>query len=359
MKYNNVIYMNGREISAEAPVYFIADIAANHDGDIERAKDLIWLAKKSGADAVKFQHHKVEYYASRSGFEKLGAQIAHQSKWEKPVVEIFKECECDRSWTLELVETAKKAQIDFFTTPYDYDAVELLDSYIPAYKIGSGDVTWHAFIEKIAKKNKPLFLATGASEMGDVERAVEVVLRHNKDLVLMQCNTNYTGSRENFRYINLRVLRSFAEKYPQMILGLSDHSPQHAAVLGAIALGAKVIEKHFTDDNGRNGPDHPFSLNPIVWKEMVERSRELELALGDGVKRVERNEEDARIVQQRSLYFARDMKKGEKVTKECLRMVRPALKEGFKPYEVDSIVGKVLSAPKKSGDIILKKDLEC
>jgi len=121
--------------------------------------------------------------------------MSHQTTWKKSVFEIYKQYECDRDWTGELVKTAKEAKIDFITTPYDTEAVELLDPYIPAYKIGSGDITWTHFIEIIAKKNKPVILATGASNMEDVERAVDVILRHNHQLVLLQCNTNYTGSQ--------------------------------------------------------------------------------------------------------------------------------------------------------------------
>ena len=122
----------------------------------------------------------------------------------------------------------------------------------------------------IAQKGKPVLLATGAATMEDVERAVATVLAYNRKLVLLQCNTNYTGSLENFRFINLRVLETYTIRYPHMVLGLSDHTPGHSAVLGAIALGARVIEKHFTDDNRRIGPDHSFAMNPRTWREMID-----------------------------------------------------------------------------------------
>jgi len=357
MRYENVIHLNEREISAASSVCFIADLAANHDGDIQRAKDLIWLAKEAGADVVKLQHHKAENIVSDLGFKKMGGNIAHQSSWKKSVFEIHKQYECDRNWTEDLVQTAKEAEIDLFTTPYDYEAVDLLDHYLPAYKIGSGDITWIDFIEKIAKKNKPVFIATGASTLEEVDRAVEAVLKHNKQIILMQCNTNYTGSRDNFKYVNLNVLKTFATKYPEMILGFSDHTPGHSAVLGAIALGAKVIEKHFTDDNDRKGPDHVFSLNPMTWKEMVDRSSELELALGDGVKCLEKNEEQAVIVQRRSLYFTRDIKAGDKIQKEDVKCLRPAPENSIKPYEIDGFIGKALNVNKKDGEPFSFEDI--
>ena len=141
--------------------------------------------------------------------------------------------------------------------------------------------------------------------MEEVQRAVDEILRINPQLVLMQCNTNYTASLDNFRHINLRVLRTYAELFPSAVLGLSDHTPGHATVLGSVALGARVIEKHFTDDNRREGPDHPFSMNPQSWREMVERTRELENALGSTQKFVADNEQETVVVQRRCLRATR------------------------------------------------------
>lgn len=358
MKYDNIIYVNGREISIDAPAYFIADIASNHDGDIERAKELICLAKEAGADAVKFQHFKANKIVSDYGFKNLSIKMSHQTTWKKSIFETYKQYECNRDWTEELVQIAKEERIDFMTTPYDIEAVELLNPYIPAYKIGSGDITWTKFIEIIAKKNKPVILATGASNMEDVERAVDVILKYNHQLVLLQCNTNYTGSPDNFKYINLRALQTFSIRYPHMILGLSDHTPYHAAVLGAIALGARVIEKHFTDDNKRKGPDHAFSLNPETWKEMIERSRELELALGSGIKRVEENETDTVIVQRRCLRLVKDIKAGMKIKENDLASLRPAPPGALEPYKLNKIIGKTLTVSKLTGAALFDNDLK-
>ncbi|AZS17581.1 N-acetylneuraminate synthase family protein [Paenibacillus lutimineralis] len=357
MKYENKVVINGREISHDQPVYFIADIAANHDGDLSRAKELIWLAKEGGADAAKFQHFKAEQIVSDYGFRDLQGQMSHQASWDKSVFETFKYFECNRDWNEELALTAKEAGIDFMTTPYDYEAVKLLDQYIPAYKIGSGDITWTDFIEFIAKNEKPVILATGASSMVDVERAVDAVLNFNKQLVLLQCNTNYTGSLENLRHINLNVLKTYAIRYPQMVLGLSDHTPGHSTVLGAIALGARVIEKHFTDDNSRKGPDHPFSMNPKTWGEMVERSRELEAALGNGVKRVEDNEQDTYIIQRRCIRINKHMESGSVINEEDLEYLRPAPVGAILPYDAHKVIGKLLSKSKSKGDALYETDL--
>jgi len=358
MRYDNSIFINKHEISLEAPTYFIADVASNHNGELGCAKELIWLAKEAGADAVKFQHFKANKIVSDYGFKNLGEKIGHQSKWEKSVYEIYEQYECNRSWNEELANTAKEADIDFMTTPYDVEAVEQLDTYIPAYKIGSGDITWIDFIELIAKQDKPVLLATGASDIYDVERAVENILQYNKKIILMQCNTNYTGGLENFRYINLKVLQSYAVKYPNMLLGLSDHTPGHATVLGAIALGARVIEKHFTNDNKRVGPDHAFSMNPQTWKEMIERTRELELALGDGIKRIEGNEIDTILVQRRCIRMVNDLKAGQTITKEDLEYLRPAPEGALEPYYRENVIGKSLKCNKVAGDALYAHDME-
>lgn len=358
MQYDHFVKINGRIVDVNSAVYFIADIASNHNGSLDRAKELIMLAKKAGADAVKFQHFLAEKIVSDYGFKNLGKQAGHQASWEKSVYEVFEEYECARPWTEELVKTCREAGIDFMTTPYDTEAVDLLDKYLPAYKIGSGDITWHSFLEYVALRNKPVLLATGASSMIETELAVECLLRHNPQIVLMQCNTNYTGSSENFKYINLNVLKSFAVRYPDMVLGLSDHTAGHSTVLGAVALGARVIEKHFTDNNSATGPDHAFSMNPQTWKEMVERTRELENALGTGVKIVEKNEEDTVILQRRSLRLKRDMKEGEALAEDDMEALRPAPEGSFSPYQISSLTGRKLNKAKQKGDAVYKYDIE-
>jgi N-acetylneuraminate synthase len=357
MEYNSKVMIGERKISIHHPTYFIADIASNHDGDLNRAKELIWKSKEAGADAVKFQHFMADKIVSDSGFRRIGNNASHQSNWDKSVYEVFKENELDRSWNLELIAEAKKAGIDFFTTPYDFEAVDDICEYLPAFKIGSGDITWIDFIEYIAKKQKPTLLATGASDFTDVKRAVSSITAFNPDIVLMQCNTNYSGGLENFRYINLRVLKSFATMYPNMVLGLSDHTPGHSTVLGAITLGARVIEKHFTDDNERIGPDHSFSMNPVTWSEMVERARELEFALGDGVKVVEENEQETVILQRRGIYLKRKLHKGDILRIEDIDILRPAPINGYFPYELDAILGIPLAKDKAKGEPLFKGDI--
>lgn len=350
-----------RTLAVDAPTYFIADIAANHDGDLERAKALIWAAKEAGADCAKFQHFKAERIVSDRGFKALaagGAQLGHQAKWKKPVFEVYRAYELNREWNEELAATARASGIHFMTTPYDEDAVASVDALVPAWKIGSGDITWVEFIRKVAGTGKPLLLATGASTLADVDRAVRAALAVNHQLVLMQCNTNYTGSLENFRHINLNVLKTYAARYPRVLLGLSDHSPGHATVLGAVALGARAVEKHFTDDNARVGPDHGFAMNPRTWREMVERTRELEAALGDGIKRVEANEVQTAVLQQRCLRARRDLAPGTVLTMDDLEPLRPAPAGAARPYEQSTLLGRRLREARVLGDALSLDDVE-
>jgi sialic acid synthase SpsE len=357
LRYDSVIRIGARQVSLLDASYFIADIASNHDGDLGRAKALIFQAKEAGADAVKFQHFKAERIVSDRGFRTLGGRFGHQASWGKPVVDVYRACEVNRSWNDELAQAASSAGIDFMTTPYDYEAVETVDALVPAFKIGSGDITWTDFIAYVAARGKPVLLATGASSIEDVERAVASALAQNPRFALLQCNTNYTGALENFRHVNLRVLKTYALRYPGMILGLSDHTPGHATVLGAIALGARIIEKHFTDDNGRSGPDHAFSMNPSSWREMLDRARELEAAQGDGIKRVEENERETVVLQRRCLRLIRDMPAGAKLAADDVEPLRPAPAGALAPYQLDAAVGRRLLVAKQRGDELYSIDL--
>ncbi len=347
-----------KEIGGVNPVYFIADIAANHDGDINRAKDLIYLAAEAGADAAKFQHFKAETIVSDYGFKSLGNQQSHQAEWKKSVFEVYKSASVSLDWTKEITDTCKKAGITFFTSPYSKELVDAIDPYVPAYKIGSGDVTWIEIVEYIASKGKPYIIASGASTLEDVKRAVDAGLALNSKICLMQCNTNYTASLENFKFINLNVLKTYKKIYPNIILGLSDHTPGHATVLGAVTLGAKMIEKHFTDDIKRDGPDHKFSMDLNTWREMVDRTRELENSIGKTEKKIEQNELETVVLQRRSIRLALNLKSGSKIQFKDLEVLRPCPSDGLPPYEIKNIIGKKLLKDKSKGDHLKWTDLE-
>jgi sialic acid synthase SpsE len=343
----------GRKIvGLENPTYFVADISANHDGSLERAKLLIRLCAEAGAQAAKFQNFRASKIVSDKGFQALGKQLSHQSTWKKSTFEVYQEAALPWEWTPILKQECEVCGIDYFSAPYDLEAVDMLDPHVNLFKIGSGDITWPEMLRKVAGKQKPVLLATGASEIRDVQRAVQEILELNRELVLMQCNTNYTGSVETFRHTHLRVLQTYQAMFPDVILGLSDHTPGHATTLGAVALGARVIEKHFTDDNGREGPDHPFSMTPPAWRDMVHRTRELESALGGHRKVVEENERETVVVQRRCLRAAVDLGRGTVLRPDLLEALRPAPRDAVMPFDLSRAVGKTLKHNLPAGDYL-------
>lgn len=352
------IKIENKFIGEKHPTYFIADIAANHDGDLEKAKDLIHLCAEAGADAAKFQHFKANTIVSDLGFKSLGAQQSHQANWKKSVFDVYKDASINPDWTPILKQTCNKAGITFLTSPYSYELVDKVNNFLSAYKIGSGDITWLGIIDYIASKNKPVILATGASSQSEVDMAIKTLLKRTSNIVLMQCNTNYTASLENFKYINLNVLKEYSKKFPDVILGLSDHTPGHATVLGAVTLGARVIEKHFTDDNNREGPDHKFSMNFKTWKDMVDRTRELEKSLGSKIKKIEDNEIETVVLQRRAIRANKDLSTGDIIKESDLVFLRPCPSEALPPYELEKIIGKKIIEPIKSGDCLKWKSIK-
>jgi len=342
--------LNSRFTEKEAHPYFIADIGANHDGSLSRALDLINLVAESGGHAAKFQHFEAKTLVSERGFRKLGRNLAHQAAWTKSVFEVYEDATIDLEWTNALVRECEKVNIDFFTSAYSQSLVDFIDPYVDVFKIGSGDITWTDLISHTASKGKPIILATGASTLEDITRAVQTVEILGNNLCIMQCNTNYSGSVENFKHINLRALLTFRKRFPQHTLGLSDHTPGHATVLGAQALGAVIFEKHFTDRNDRVGPDHGFAMNPASWAEMIARSTELHLALGHGAKIIEANELESVIVQRRALCAAKELKDGVIIKADDLDYLRPCPPNGIPPYDAEKLVGKRLVKPMRTGE---------
>ena len=328
-----------RLIGRNHPTYFIADIAANHDGDLERAIDLIRLAKEAGADAAKFQNFRAPQIVSDYGFKSMDSQVSHQAGWKKSVFEVYADASVPFEWTPTLKDACDEFNIHYFSSPYDYEAIDMLDPYVPAYKAGSGLMSWPQAIVRMAEKGKPILIATGASDISDVARAMRMVSAVNDQIVLFQCNTNYTASPDNYDHLHLNVLKTYQAMYPNVILGLSDHTQSVAPVLGAVAMGARVIERHFTDDNDRDGPDHKFALNPDNWAQMVAETRILERSLGSTEKFVAGNEVDTASIQRRCLRAARDIKAGEVFTQEMIDVLRPAAHGAVPPWEIDQVIG--------------------
>ena len=341
-----------RQIGLEHPTYFVADIAASHDGSLDRAVDLIHLSAEAGADAAKFQNFTADEIVSDRGFREMGSKLSHQANWTKPVSEVYKNASIPHEWTPILKKACDDAGIDYFSAAYDFAAIDMLEPYVPAYKVGSGDVNWLEVVEYTAAKGKPMLVATGATTLGEVIDVVAAVQKYTQELVLMQCNTNYTASLDNFQHLNLNVLKTYAVLFPDVVLGLSDHTPGHSSTLGAIALGARVIEKHFTDDVTREGPDHAFSMDPASWRGMVDRSRELESALGSTLKEVAPNEKDTVIVQRRAVRARAELPVGHVITREDLTVLRPATVGAVGAAHVGELVGRTTTRALEAAETI-------
>ncbi len=334
-KFPKEIKIGSKIIGEGHPVFFIADIGANFDNNLEKAKKLALAAKEAGADVVKFQSFLADEIVSGPSFAKMKLKGIHGS-WNKPIDKVFKEAEFPREWHKELFDYCREIGVTFSSSPYDFSAVDLLEGLgSDFFKIGSGDITWHEMLEYIAKKSKPIILSTGDSTLEEVKEAVNVIkATGNNQLVLLQCITNYPSKIES---ANINVLKTYQEIFDVMV-GYSDHSPGDIVVLGSVALGAKVIEKHFTLSKKDSGPDHPHSMDPEEFKKMVDEVRLLEKALGNGVKQVVEEESETVIVQRRSLHAKGDIKKGDIISDSDIIELRPAV--GILPKYKKSILGK-------------------
>ncbi len=350
--------IGSRFVGPHEPTFFIADIAANHDGDLQRAKALMTLAKEAGADCAKFQHFRAPQIVSDYGFRALGGQQSHQATWEKSVFEVYQDASLPWQWTEHLATHAHEIGIEFMSAPYDLGAVDHLDPFVNAYKVGSGDVNWLEELEYISSKGKPVILATGAATIDDVSRAMELLVSADVPIVLMQCNTNYEGTIQNIHHVNLSVLTQYGDLFPNVTLGISDHTPGHVTVLGAVALGARAVEKHFTDDTSRTGPDHGFSMDPHTWRAMVDDVRMLESALGDGHKKIEDNEKETVVLQRRCVRAARDLPSGSILTREDVEVLRPAPLDAIPAHDVTAIASLTTVRPLVRGEAIAWTDLQ-
>jgi sialic acid synthase SpsE len=327
------IKIGNKKIGKKYDCYVIAEIGSNFDGSLVKAKKLIKLAKESGADAAKFQSFKTELLLSKKGF---GKKNAFQSNWKKSVWNTYKDAEFPRKWHKILNDYAKKIGIDFFTSPWDFDAVDILTNLdVPAIKIGSGDITYLDFLEYVGKIQKPILLATGASSMKEVETAVKTIKSTgNNKIILMHSVTQYPSPVQE---ANLKAITTLMKKF-SLNVGYSDHSPGMLIPIASIMLGANVIEKHFTLNKNAVGPDHPHSMTPIEFKEMVQNIRNLKLALGNGIKKPVLSESETRIIQRRGLWTTTKITKGELFSRNNTSVLRPNI--GISADKYKSLLGK-------------------
>jgi len=356
------IKIGTRIIAPSQPTYIIAEVCSNFDHDVERAKMLAKLAKDCGADAYKIQNFKALKIVSDVGFK--GLRAAFQAKWDKPVTEVYRAAEFPRDWLQEISDYCKEIGIDFFSSPYDTEAVDQLEKLgVPAHKIGSGEIDNLEFLQYVAKTGKPVILGCGAATTEEIEAAVNAMREvDNNQIMLLQCVTNYPSPMAD---ANIRAMQTLKEKF-NVEVGYSDHTigveggaddPLGGLTvpIASVALGARIIEKHFTDNRTRKGPDHPFAMEAPVFKKMVQGIRALEKALGDGAKKVEPSEKDTVVVQRRGIYAACDINPGDSITHEIVEFLRPAV--GLRPPALPGILGKTVNKIIKAGEPLKSDDI--
>lgn len=334
--FNKEFKIGNKWVGENHPTYFIAEIGANFDGDINKAKRLIDAAKEAGADCAKFQTFSTPKIVSEGGFSMMKLKGVHGS-WGRTVSEVFKDAEFPVKWHKEIADYCREIGIDFSTSPYFKEAVDLcVELNVPFIKIGSGEITWLEMLDYISRKGIPVMLATGDATMSEIDEAVRTIeAAGNKNLVLMQCITNYPSKIDS---ANVNVLKTYQSAF-DILTGYSDHAPGHVVALASTVIGGRVIEKHFTLSKKDKGPDHPHSMEPQEFKFMVDSIREVERAMGSTRKEVVEEEGETVFVQRRCLYAKNDLKKGQIIIEEDIDVLRPAL--GIPPKFKSVIVGKV------------------
>lgn len=326
----------GRKVGPGHPAYVIAEAGSNHNRDLDTAKRLIEVAAESGADAVKFQTYTAEGLYSRHTPTMSYLEDSHLLKVNETVWDLIKRVEIPWEWHHDLADHAKRHDVDFLSTPFQEEAVDLLASLdVPAYKIASYEVNHLPLIEKCAATGRPLLISTGMASLGDIERALDTANAAGADQVaVLHCAINYPPKFED---LNLKAIATLASAFGVPI-GWSDHTMGHTADVVAVTLGASVVEKHYTLSRDQEGPDHSFALEPGELAAMVTAIREAEASLGVSVKRVTEAENEMYTLGRRSLVAARDIATGDELRRDDIAVKRPGT--GIPVHEIERVVGR-------------------
>ena len=341
----------GREISNQHKPYMIAEMSANHNGSIERAKETIKAAKLSGADAVKMQSYTAD--TMTIDCKKDHFQIK-EGLWKGySLYKLYEEAHTPFEWHKELFEFAKDLGITLFSTPFDETAVDLLETLdTPAYKIASFELVDLPLVKCVAETQKPVLMSTGMASLEEISEAVETVKSvGNEQILLFHCVSSYPAPLVES---NLRIIEILKREF-DVEVGLSDHTMSHTAAIIAVALGAVAIEKHFKVDANEDGPDSSFSLLPDELRSLVGECEDVWAALGSNLFNRAKAEKSS-LVFRRSLYFVRDKKAGEVITTDDIRRIRPG--NGVAPKYFEKIIGRKLSEDVERGDPVVWDVLE-
>lgn len=319
-------------VGENQPTFIIAEAGNNHNNDIDIAKELIDAAAAAGADAVKFQLSKAkDTYVETSG------SVEYLND-EREIFDIVEEMELPETWIPELQDYCMNNNILFLTTPFDRSAVDLLEDYVSAYKIASYSLSHHPFLKHVANTGKPVIMSTGAHNLDEIREAVSVLRTAGvSDLILLQCVASYPTPLDS---INVRVIKRLREEFDTHV-GLSDHTTDPTtAPTATVALGGRVIEKHFTLDRSLEGPDHSFALEPDELDEMITAIRKTEAALGSAEKCILDVEAELEQMAKRGIQAARNINSGETITEDDVAILRPGNRNrGIKPKYYSQILG--------------------
>ena len=336
-------------------VLIIAEAGVNHNGDLNTAKELIDVAAKAGVDLVKFQTFKADDLVSKEA-KKARYQIDNTGEGNDSQYEMLKKLELSENDHITLIEYANSKGIEFFSTAFDVKGLEYLNSLgFSLFKVPSGEITNYLYLKKIASFGKPVILSTGMASLKEIEQALQVLTSEgltNREITVLHCNTEYPTPMED---VNLKAMNTIGREF-DVEVGYSDHTLGIEVPIAAVALGARVIEKHFTLDRNLPGPDHRASLEPVELKQMVNAIRNIEAAIsGSGKKTPSESELRNLEIVRKSLHLNKDLKKGSVISTDDLIVLRPAT--GISPMRINEIIGKSLTNNLKAYDSLKEEDI--
>ena len=351
MKCNN-IRIGNFSIGEGEPVFVIAEIGINHNGNLERAKKLIKAAKQAGANAVKFQSFKADMMCDM--YLEETKDVEGLTGGSKSSYDMYKSLEVSDDMHRELIKTAKEENIMFFSSVFDEKTADFLDEFdVPAYKIASSDLTHLPLIEHVAKKGKPIILSTGMGVLSEIEEAIEVCYKAgNEQVIILHCVSSYPPKPEE---LNLNVIKTLKERFPHPV-GYSDHYEGYLACLTAANLGATVIEKHFTLDNEWIGPDHAISLTADQCKEFIDKLNLVQIMLGNNIKKPVGSELSSIQPSRRSIRISGSIQKGEIITMDKITMLKPD--KGLAPKYLNFVIGRKARVSMKNHEPITLDKIE-
>ena len=330
LKINNFI------ISDNSDCFVIAEIGNNHQGNLQKAKEMFKAAKDCGVDAVKLQKRDNKSLLTRAAYNK---PYDNENSFGATYGEHREALEFGKTEYVELQKYAKELGLTFFSTAFDFNSADFLAELdMPLYKVASGDLKNTPLLKHIAKIGKPMIISTGGGTMEDVQRAYDAIMPINSQLSILQCTASYPAEPED---LNLRVITTYREKFPDVIVGLSDHENGIAMALAAYVLGSRMVEQHFTLNHTWKGTDHAFSLEPIGMRKLVRDLRRVKVAMGDGEKKIYPSEVNPITKMGKKLVASHDLKAGHTLTAADIAVKSPS--DGIPPYELDKVIGKVLT----------------